>query len=88
MRPLLASTPLLKARPKPHAGGVGAALVRRGRNNSLTFPGSERLQEFNEIGFLSPGEIQLELPIVVIDHSPQIRRTSIVKIRRMLPESS
>ena len=49
---------------------------------------SERLQEFNEVGSLSPGEIQLELAIVVIDHRPQIRRTSIVKIRRMLPESS
>jgi hypothetical protein len=32
--------------------------------------GLERLQEFNEIGFLSPDEIQLELPIVVIDHRP------------------
>ena len=36
--------------------------------------GSERLQEFNQIGFLSPGEIQLELPIVVIDHRQQIRQ--------------
>jgi hypothetical protein len=50
--------------------------------------GSERLQEFNEVAFLLPGEIQLELPIVVVDHRPQIRRTPIVKIRRMLPESS
>jgi hypothetical protein len=50
--------------------------------------GSERLQEFNEVDSLSLSEIQLELAIVVIDHSPQIRRTSIVKIRRMLPESS
>jgi hypothetical protein len=49
--------------------------------------GSERLQELNQIGFLSPGEIQLELPVVVIDHRPQIGRTSIVKIWRMLPES-
>jgi hypothetical protein len=31
--------------------------------------------EFNERGFLSPGEIQLALPIAVIDHRQQIRRT-------------
>jgi hypothetical protein len=48
----------------------------------------ERLQEFNEIGFLSPGEIQLELPVIVIDHRAEIGRTSIVKIWRMLPEAS
>jgi hypothetical protein len=45
-------------------------------------------QEFNEVGSLLPGEIQLELAILVIDHRPQIGRTSIVKIRRMLPEFS
>jgi hypothetical protein len=38
--------------------------------------GSERLQEFNQIGFLSPGEIQLELPIVVIDHRQQPNTTT------------
>ena len=52
------------------------------------FLNGTRHKHFNEIGFLSPGEIQLELPIVVIDHRPQIRRTPVVKIRRMLPESS
>ena len=61
-----------------------SALQKCSRSKS----GSERLQEFNEIGFMSPGEFQLELPIVVIDHLQKVRRTSIVKIRRMLPESS
>lgn len=50
--------------------------------------GSDRLQEFNEIGSLSPCEIKVKLPVVVIDHRPQIRCTPVVKIGRMLPEPS
>jgi len=49
---------------------------------------SERLQEFDEIGFLFRGEIQLEVIVVVIDHCEEIGRTPIVEIRRMLPEPS
>ena len=48
---------------------------------------SERLQEFDKVGFLSWGETQLELIVVVIDHREEIRRTTIMEIRRMLPES-
>jgi hypothetical protein len=47
---------------------------------------SDRLQEFDQIGLLSRGEIQLELIVVVIDHRQEIRRTPIMKIGRMLPE--
>jgi hypothetical protein len=49
---------------------------------------SERLQEFDQIGFLCAGELQPEELVIVIDHRQEIRRTAIVKVRWMLPESS
>ena len=49
---------------------------------------SERFQEFNQVGFLCLSKIQCEQLVIVIDHCQEIRRTAIVKIRGMLPESS
>ncbi len=49
---------------------------------------SERFQEFNQVGFLCRCKIQCEQLVIVIDHCQEIRRTAIVKIRGMLPESS
>jgi hypothetical protein len=66
----------------------GRVPIRACRPHAFGKSGSDRLQEFNEVSFLSPSEFQLELPIVVIDHVQKIQRTSIVKIRRMLPESA
>ena len=47
-----------------------------------TRPNLKRLQEFDKIGFLSRRQIQLEQPVVVIDHRQEIRRTAVMKIRR------
>ena len=49
---------------------------------------SERLQKFNQIGFLCPCEIQREQPVIVVDHRQEIRCAAVVKVRWMLPESS
>jgi hypothetical protein len=47
-------------------GDANAPPIRALRPTGHSESRSERLQEFHEIGFLSPGEIQLELPVVVI----------------------
>jgi hypothetical protein len=49
---------------------------------------SERLQKFDQIGFLCGCEIQREVLVIVIDHRREIGRTAIMKIRWMLPESA
>ncbi len=49
---------------------------------------SQRLQEFDQIGFLCGGEIQPEALVIVIDHREKIGRTAIMKIWRMLPEAA
>jgi hypothetical protein len=49
---------------------------------------SERLQVFDQIGFLFGLELELEQPVIVIDHREKIGRTAIMKVRRMLPEST
>jgi hypothetical protein len=55
---------------------------------STTRRSSERLQKFDKIGFLPWCEIQLEQLIIVVDHRQEIRRTAVVEVWRMLPESS
>jgi hypothetical protein len=55
---------------------------------STTRRSSERLQKFDKIGFLPGCEIQLEQLIIVVDHRHEIRRTAVVEVWRMLPESS
>ena len=47
---------------------------------------SQRLQELNEIKFLIVRQREPELLDVVIDDRGQIRRASVVEVRRMLPE--
>lgn len=49
---------------------------------------SQRLQEFDQVGFLCGCEIQREQSIIVIDDREEIRRTAVMKIRWMLPESA
>ena len=48
----------------------------------------QRLQILDEIRLLCSAEPEVEQPVVVIDDCLKIRRTSVVKIWRMLPKAA
>ena len=62
--------------------------VDQGLSGESVSKASERLQVFDQVGFLRGCEIQREQLVIVIDDRQEIRRAPIMEIRRMLPESA